>query len=456
MSSAHLSDEREQYRLLLVFPKQGLILLEQSGSEVGLPAIAIPQYTRTAEQITKAVFEKWLLRSIVIDSLSGYDEESRIAVLELLSPVQTLSSDDLYWVSLEDLPEGTLPPLLLRLVQRMLIGDTGDRGPFSRFGWIEEAKDWIQGAVRDRNLDLKNIYQLNAGGYFALLRFSTTSGRAYWMKAVGHPNTHEFTTTAYLAEHFWRYLPTIVTMRKEWNAWVMEEAGRSLRNSFAPHLLEQSVCSLAELQARAISHVDRLLEAGCLDRGIPVLEKHLGELTDYLESAMDCQTSTKVPRLEKQRLRKLGCILRSACSKMTEIGIPNTLVHNDMTPGNILYDGVRCVFTDWAEAHIGNPFLTFQHLCFQAYHDLQQTEATMRQLRNAYKRPWLEYLTESQIDHAYTLMPILAVASCLYGRGDWLNSGRGELPRFKGYARSLARQMDREANAPDFQAALCR
>ena len=52
-------------------------------------------------------------------------------------------------------------------------------------------------------------------------------------------------------------------------------------------------------------------------------------------------------------------------------------------------------------------------------------------------------------------MPILAAASTLYGRGDWLTSPRRDDQCRQSYARSLARHMDRAAREPSLVEALC-
>jgi hypothetical protein len=80
-------------------------------------------------------------------------------------------------------------------------------------------------------------------------------------------------------------------------------------------------------------------------------------------------STSVVPRLGVHRLRELEFITRDACCAMLNLCIPSTLIHNDFNGGNILLSDSRCVFTDWAEAGIGNPFLTFQHLCAQISRD---------------------------------------------------------------------------------------
>jgi Phosphotransferase enzyme family len=338
----------------------------------------------------------------------------------------------------------------------MLSGDPTDGGPLARIGWIDDAQQWIREAVRHRDLAFsKDLSQLNAGGRFALIRLPAEQGPAYWLKAVGPPNEHEFRVTKTLFERFPEHLPVHVVAREDWNAWVTEESGKPMNDMFAPNVLDKAVDSLATLQKKSIEHSDALYAAGCYDCRIPVLGAHLGELTEYLERAMGRQISTKVPRLDGHRLRELECILRTACARMQDLCIPDTLIHNDMNPGNILYDGSQCVFIDWAEAYIGNPFLTFQHLCSQISLTPAKAETCLPQMRHIYKRAWIECLTESQIDGAFRLMPILAAASYLYGRGDWLTGTDNKRPGFEGYVRSLARYIDRAARAPEFIEALC-
>src|ERR1700719_456394 len=130
---------------------------------------------------------------------------------------------------------------------------------------------------------------------------------------------------------------------------------------------------------------------------------------------------------------------------MQALAIPDSLLHNDLNVGNVLIEESQCVFIDWSEAYVGNPFFIFPHLCSL----LSRTEDTslpwVQHLRARYKRPWQNLLTDAQMDRAFALTPLLAVLSCLYGRGYWLASPERDEPHFQGYARSLARYMDRAA-----------
>lgn len=294
--------------------------------------------------------------------------------------------------------------------------------------------------------------QYNAGGGFALIRFDTRKGPAYWLKATGDPNRHEFHITEKLAELCPEFMPQRIAARADWNAWLMEDAGCPL-DLWTLTALEQAVYSMAMLQQRTIGRSNAFLAAGAFDQRLCVLRAHLAELFEYLDEAMARQTSTKVQPIEKRRLWEMARILQDACFRMEALGIPDTIVHNDINSGNILFNGRHCVFTDWCETAVGNPFLTFQHLCL-----LQPDDGEgdwIPRLRKSYAQCWLDRLSPHQIDLALMLARLLAVLSHLYGRGAWLRSSQRNERRVESYARALARHMDRAAQDPQLLEALC-
>jgi len=447
--------EQEQYRVLLMLPKCKMALVENDGRSVRLPRISIPRWARIGEQLAEAVRTKWGVRSIVIDFLPKPPELPKCAVMEIRSHDCGPASDGLTPLQIETLPSLDLAASEYAALEEILMGATADRGPFSRLGWIDEVQEWIRASLPDQAIRFtEDVRHLNAGGAFVLLRLGTLDGPAYWVKATGAPNAHEFTVTVTLAKLFPHYLPLLVAARQDWNAWVMEEMGQALRSAFSLHSFQRACDCLAELQKASAPHVDTMLAGGCFDQRMPILRKHLPELIQYLDEAMAGQTSTKVPALETKRLRQLERLLEMACARMEALGIPDTLLHNDMNAGNILFNGERAVFTDWAEAYIGNPFLTFQHLRAQALmEDGTHTWAT--RLTATYKKHWCAFLSESQFEFALALSAPLAIVSYLCGRDPSFELSYRNDARHQGYARSLARHMDRAAQSPEFLEALC-
>jgi Phosphotransferase enzyme family len=447
--------DQTEYRLAFILPQSCQLLGIIGTGE--LPRISIPRWQRPAEQLTALIEAKWQIKTIVLDIVTDTSLSAPCAVIELRDRSWSFENAGFYSTDLDAFHDASLGDDERHILHAILSGDDIGRGPFSRIGWIEEAQQWIQDTVRDREIRfVENHRQLNVSGRFALIRFSTQRNPAYWLKAVGAPNEHEYLVTRTLTELFPNYLPTMVAAREDWNAWVMEDAGQTVLDSPTLLLVERAVLCLAELQIESIGYANALLSAGCFNCSLTNLEAHLGDIREFLEEVMCRQTSTKVPRIDKQQLRKLERVLRDVCARMRELEIPDTLLHGDTNPGNILATNAHCVFTDWCEAGVGNPFLTFQHICAQVSRDAEKSKHWLPQLREIYRSSWLGYLSEAQIQDAFAFMPLLAIAFCLYGRGDWFKSSRRDNSHFQSYSRALARHMNRAAQTAELGEALCR
>jgi hypothetical protein len=435
--------EQEEYRLFLVPSQSRQLLAIRVGLCWRLPKISILKQTRPAEQLQNAVREAWGLDIIVLDFPVAECDDPRWVVAEVPFGQGSTHLSAVAWEQIED---------DLNSEQKEVLRSTcaGERGPLSRPGWIEEAIEWVESANPKTTVQRDRIRQYNAGAGFALVRFPIHGDRARWLKATGTPNRHEFDVTCLLAEICPEALPPVLASRRDWNAWIMEDAGKPFASPARLPLLEQAVTTLASLQKTCGMRCGDLSAAGAYDLRIGSLRSHLPDLIQYLSLAMERQTSAKVPRLTAGRLVEVGQQLKDACDCLEELSIPDSLVHNDVNPSNILYDDSRCVISDWCEAAVGNPFLAFEHMSL-----LTASEAERMKLRNVYRQCWMGILHPRQIDKAFDLVPLLAIASYLYGRGHWLLSPARHDPRFESYARGLARNMDRAARAATLQEVLC-
>jgi hypothetical protein len=297
--------------------------------------------------------------------------------------------------------------------------------------------------------------QVNASACFSLVRFEVQDGRAFWFKAVGAPNTHEFSITSYLVKHCPEYLPPVIGMRSSWNAWIMKEAGSSLYRSNDLLDFERAVHRLAGMQKTLLGQSSELLEAQCSDHRGEALAAQVDATFDYLVEVMALQKTTEVPRLSEARLKVIRGLVGEACVALRTAGIPDTVMHSDISPGSILSDGSNYVFTDWCEANVGNPFITFEQLCVHVLRKASRPDVWASRLRHAYKSSWNDVLTERQIEIGLGLTPLVSIFSYMYGRGDWLHSDRRYDTAFQSYARSLARHMDRAAEKSTFLEELC-
>jgi hypothetical protein len=447
----------DSYSLVLVAPSTRRVLANKVHHAFRLPRISVPRWTRAAEQIKATIESRWGIKVIVIDFLRGGPASDTVVIAEVVNEPRILTCPMGHtWVQLDEMAEDEIPDSERSIVQRLLKDGATGRGPFSRFGWIEEILDWISAATAiDRSEFTGDIEQLNASATSALIRVARSNAPGYWFKAAGEPDTREGRVTVTLSELFPEYLPGLIASHDSWNAWLMEDAGRPLGGSvLRKHFLEDVVLRLAELQSASVHHVPALLGSGCYDRRTAVLRDGLPELLPYLEEAMVMQRFDAVPRIGAARLREVAKVFKDACYRLDAIGIPDALIHSDINLNNVLIGDRGCTFTDWAHAWVGNPFVTFEQLRAQLAQD-KSTHSWVPRLTEIYQDVWRSVLPVCQFECIFTLVPLIAAASYLCSRRDWLTSEYRHKAQLQSFARSLARQMERAARAVELDHSLC-
>jgi len=130
---------------------------------------------------------------------------------------------------------------------------------------------------------------------------------------------------------------------------------------------------------------------------------------------------------------------------MGDIAIPYTLGHGDFNPGNILVESDRCIFIDWAEAHVGHPFLTFEYFLAHLRQSGLSLATQEGSLRAAYTECWRSTVRAASVESALRLSPLIAVFASAISSNSWRDPERLAIPQVPGYLRSLTRRMRYEA-----------
>ena len=262
---------------------------------------------------------------------------------------------------------------------------------------------------------------------------------------------HERPITSMLSELCPGCLPEVVAERSDWNAWLMRDEATSIsplpkEASVTSQLLEGAVASLAELQVRTARSEIRLLQAGAADHRTCVLRSKAEELFTYIDEAMGFQTSKKVAPVETKRLREIQKVFEAVCDAIQRLDLPDTVLHGDMSLGNILFMDGHCVFIDWAETYLGNPLITFEHLLLlNSIDDPSEKTACDRRLRKTYRSAMSRICDPRAIDAGFACIPLIAAVSAIVGRGDWFKTSLRNDPRRQAYVRAVARYVDRAA-----------
>jgi hypothetical protein len=458
MPTQDVVSEMIEYRIALVQQDSRRMLALDTVDGFRLPRVEIPAWTRPAHQLQRAIKITWNVYAICLDFLPSTEESSPVAVAEVLmieDPIK-LTPIALTQIHHTELSESQRERLLSMLTEKV-----NGNSAFSQVGWIDKAIAWMEGATGKRLSTKREIEQFNAGGGFSLVRLHTEDDCDYWLKATGKPNAHELSITTYLAKLNTGYLPELVSTKPEWNAWLMSGEATQIPEIPAEPLgllvlLEEVVESMAKLQMKTDGATLDLLNAGAFDQGMGVFEKHSAALFNYLEEAMSMQISTQAPRLERQRIQDLHAIFEEVCRRMASLNLPETIVHGDINLGNIVTGAGYCQFIDWCETYLGNPLSTLQHLLLlNKVENLNAREFINRLLRCKYRDVWATNYDPHVFEQGFVYMPLMAIVSTLYGRGNWLNSSERNDPHRLSYARTLVRCMDRAAREPELLEALC-
>jgi hypothetical protein len=441
------SDSVDSYRVLVFCAGGASVLLERRDSKASFPEVLIPRYCRPAHQITCQLRKNWGVATVLLFSglLSSETTPVYYAALEMMRgdwecpPGHTWYRIDLALLELQDEEAARC----LQAVHSKASENSANLMPFARYGWMLELQEWIRMVV-GRSTEISDFQQLNGCETFSLVRFDTSIGTV-WYKAVASPNLHEFPITLAVSKLFPGHVPKILASDKSKNAWLMASGGPSLRDRPSLRHWISAVRTLAIIQAQSTSRIGVLLEAGCRDARLSDLTSSVDAFFAFMAEVITKQEKTPPNRLTPGDLDLISTTLKRVQRILVALGIPDTLGHSDLNPGNILLLQDDCTFTDWAEAHVGQPFLTFEYLMAYLRKDCGELKEHEDELRQEYVSGWETNIAE-EMRQAMRFGPLVALYAYAVSGDRWRDPEQIARPGFLGYLRGLTRRMKYEAD----------
>jgi Phosphotransferase enzyme family len=212
---------------------------------------------------------------------------------------------------------------------------------------------------------------------------------------------------------------------------------------------------LANLQIASVGKTVELLEAQTKDLRVPNLAERIDPFVARLGDLMAAQEKPIPAPLARSEIVTLAERLKECCALLESFGLPNTLGHSDLNPGNVLLSGDRCVFVDWAEGCVASPLLTFEYLREHMARSGITEPAASERLSAAYLGPWTSFYPPDDLRRALTHSPLIAVFACAVSNDAWRSVDVTRNPTLAGHFRSLARRMYREAVRVGKRSELC-
>ena len=261
-----------------------------------------------------------------------------------------------------------------------------ERPPWHRPGWLNATVRAVDRTLTERGLTrtgpARQVRHTSVTGMFRL----ETDRFPLWLKAVLPIFAHEGAVAKWLYSIAPGRVPDVFAHTPEW--WLAREFPER-----APRPTSDFLDVLADLQIASISRTHELRAVGCPDRSSPVLPVAVASVarsSDLLHTGL------------RRALRKVLPKLDRVTERIGALGIPDTVVHGDLTARNVLWTGHDWLLFDWTDACIAHPFVD---LAVALEEDGDSARRTA-----AYGYRWRSVLPKEKIVAGLESAPVLGAA----------------------------------------------
>jgi len=200
-------------------------------------------------------------------------------------------------------------------------------GPESSLEWARAVLGEAVRSEQQRTWNLSAIWRLGDGP------------ASYWLKQVPEFFAHEAAVVAWLGDAVPHLAPPLAGVGPEGRMLLGHVDGSDLYDADVAKRA-QIALRAHEIQSAGIDDADALVGLGVPDLRGPLLVRWIRERLDGWTAA-----------------HPAGVLLAELDERwhaVQECGLPDTLVHGDAHPGNVI-EGERMVFVDWGDSLVGNP-----------------------------------------------------------------------------------------------------
>jgi aminoglycoside phosphotransferase (APT) family kinase protein len=302
------------------------------------------------------------------------------------------------WASLDDVVEDD-PATIARLRAAVAEVDgllaTPERRPaWFRRGWYDEVDAWIDAELAGRGRARTGPTVPRKVWSFSAVLEVPADPTPVWFKGSSRHFHAEPALTRLVAGMLPEHAPPLIAVDEDRGWLLMEEmAGADEEQAEAPPtgLGVAAGRIAATLHLRSLDHLEDIEALGVPVRGVVETMHAFDEVL---------ATSVELDQLTAEELaaaRGARDDLRAAADELASMGLPETLIHGDLHPGNVALDGDSLVLYDWSDAAVSHPLLDLAHLS----HRLPDDEAA--QAHAAYAEVWRSAYPDVDYDRALLL-----------------------------------------------------
>ena len=302
------------------------------------------------------------------------------------------------WRPVDTLTEPLRSPVRTALEQ--YDGDAPPRRPdWFRPGWHDRVEAWVDdelattGRRRTGPLRTHRVWSISA--VFEV----PTDGGTLWFKACCDHFIAEAAILRRLAHRIGHLVPVLVAADDEAGWMLMEPLRGASDRDRAPGAVDAAAPLWGEAQVMALDWLDELRSAGCPERGV---EATLEAWHDVLATSPEVDLLTGT---EREELPTATARAEALVREFWACGVPDTLSHGDLHPGNVAYDGRELRIFDWTDGCVTHPFLDGSHLA-RVLDWYGTAEGEADRVMQAHARPWRDAFPDADVDRALELAPL--------------------------------------------------
>jgi len=246
------------------------------------------------------------------------------------------------------------------------------------------AEEWIRKYVEPAGA----IETIHDRPWATVMRVPVAGG-VTWFKACAQVQSFEPRLTAELYAR-WPDRVTEVLAVDEARRWLLlGDAGMAVRElGNPPEAWLEALPLYAELQKGEVAHaIDHI--------GHSVPDLRMAALPAGFERLLEAELP--IDRNHVIRLRDFAPRFTELCAALAELGIRESVQHDDLHMANLYSDDGKLRIVDWGDSSIAHPFfslvVTFRFL--EEFNHLAPDDPWFRRLRDAYLEPWGSGLEET-------------------------------------------------------------
>jgi len=290
---------------------------------------------------------------------------------------------------LDALGADEVAPVVRRRMDRM-DGETAPlEPPWAREGWFARTAAWMTQRMADRNLHVTEPPRLVYQGPLAAVLRARADDRTLFLKCAPPAFAHEATITHAIWRRTPDAVPTVIASDPGENWLLMNDhRGRLVEPEPEAEWIE-AIRRVAALQRAWIGSAHEVSAAGGQIRS---LERLASGVKDMLE--LDGLGDRMAPEVRAAWMAA-GPRLVDACAALIDAGLPDTLVHGDLHPENIVITPSGYLIVDWSDAAVGNPFVDLATFLLRT-----KDRDRRRRLLEAYLEGWEGVCDRARLDAA--------------------------------------------------------